>query len=154
VKEDTMMTLQLVETEPLAFLDNVARVHVDGDASGGAYGLVEMTGPAGDMPPVHVHHRDDEAFYVLEGRLTLFVGEQTTELEAGACALAPRGVPHTYRAGTDGARWLVAGSPAGFETFVREVAAAPGADPSTVAELAARHGIELLGPPGKLPTEL
>jgi quercetin dioxygenase-like cupin family protein len=149
-----MMTPQLVETEPLAFLDDVARVHVDGHASGGAYGLVEMIGPAGDMPPVHVHHRDDEAFYVLEGRVTLFLGEQAIELEAGACALAPRGVPHTYRVGTDGARWLVVGSPAGFEAFVREVAAAPGADPSAVAEVAARHGIELLGPPGKLPTEL
>ena len=118
-----------------------------------AYALVEMTAPQGDMPPLHVHHRDDEAFYVLDGRLTLFLGERTIELEAGECALAPIGTPHTYRAELDGTRWLVVCSPAGFEEFVRDVAAAE-RDPAVLAEISVRYGIEILGPPGTLPSEV
>lgn len=148
------MTSDPVKPEALEFLDNIARVHVDGEACGNAYGLVEMSAPKGDMPPLHVHQRDDEAFYMLEGCVTLFVGEHTVELEAGECALAPRGVPHTYRAETDGTRWLVVGSPAGFEGFVREAAAAPAGDPGALADTAARYGIEILGPPGMLPTDV
>jgi uncharacterized RmlC-like cupin family protein len=107
------------------------------------------------MPPLHVHHGDDETFYILEGRMTLFVGELTIDVPAGSCAFAPRGLPHTYRVESDRARWLVTGSPAGFDAFVRDVAAA-GSDvaPSELASISGRHGIELLGPPGMLPTDV
>lgn len=148
----------MLTTEPranarLQFLDNTARIQLEGSDSRSAYALVEMTAPYGDMPPLHVHHRDDEAFYVLDGRLTLFVGEREIELEAGACAVAPCGTPHTYRAELDGTRWLVVCSPAGFEEFVRDVAAAE-RDPAVLSEIAARYGIEILGPPGTLPSEV
>jgi hypothetical protein len=63
----------------------------------------------------------------------------------------PRGVPHTYRVGDAGARWLVTSSPAGFERFVAAVSASATADPAELARLAADHGIEILGPPGMLP---
>jgi quercetin dioxygenase-like cupin family protein len=138
---------------PLSFLGNVTRIQVEGAECRNAYALVEMTAPQGDMPPLHVHRRDDEAFYVLEGRLTLFAGEQALELEAGECAVAPCGTPHTYRAELDGTRWLVVCSPAGFEEFVRGVATAE-RDPAVLAEISARHGIEILGPPGTLPSEV
>ena len=124
---------------PLSFLGNITRIQVEGAECRNAYALVEMTAPQGDMPPLHVHRRDDEAFYVLEGRLTLFAGEQALEL--------------TYRAELDGTRWLVVCSPAGFEEFVRDVAAAE-RDPAVLAEISARHGIEILGPPGTLPSEV
>ena len=141
-------------TEELDFLGSPARILVDGATAGGAYCLVEASAPQGDMPPLHLHHADDEAFYVLEGRLTLFVGERTIDVAAGSCAFAPRGVPHTYRVESDAARWLVAGSPAGFDAFVRDVAAA-GSDvaPAELATISGRHGIELLGPPGMLPAD-
>lgn len=138
---------------PLTFLDNLARIHVEGPECRNAYALVEMTAPEGDMPPLHVHHRDDEAFYVLDGRLTLFVGKRAIQLDAGECALAPSGTPHTYRAEADGTRWLVVCSPAGFEGFVRDVAAA-GRDPAVLAGVAMRYGVEILGPPGTLPSDL
>jgi quercetin dioxygenase-like cupin family protein len=138
---------------PLSFLGNVTRIQVEGAECRNAYALVEMTAPQGDMPPLHVHRRDDEAFYVLERRLTLFAGEQALELEAGECAVAPCGTPHTYRAELDGTRWLVVCSPAGFEEFVRDVATAE-RDPAVLAEISARHGIEILGPPGTLPSEV
>ena len=100
---------------PLWFIQNLAYVHIDGDQSGGAYSLSEVWGPKGDMPPLHVHHRDDEAFYVLDGELRLFIGDQQTVVRAGQAALAPKGIPHVYRVESDGARWLVVTSPAGFE---------------------------------------
>ena len=65
---------------------------------------------------------------------------------------APRGIPHVYRVESDGARWLALASPAGFETFVREVAQADGElGPAELTGIAARYGIEVLGPPGTLP---
>jgi hypothetical protein len=83
---------------------------------------------------------------------------------AGEFLLAPRGVPHTYRAGDAGARALVHSSPAGFEAFVEAVSRPadaavlpePAAPPTPeqaaqLAAIAAEHGIEILGPPGMRP---
>ena len=53
------------------------------------------------MPPLHVHRRDDETFYVLEGELTLFVPGEQIVLGPGQAALAPRDVPHAYRVESD-----------------------------------------------------
>jgi quercetin dioxygenase-like cupin family protein len=148
-----MLSSKPRSARPLSFLDNVARIQVEGAECRNAYALVEMTAPQGDVQPLHVHRRDDEGFYVFDGRLTLFVGEQVIELEAGECAVAPCGTPHTYRAELDGTRWLVLCSPAGFEEFVREVAATD-RDPAVLAEIALRHGIEILAPPGTLPSDV
>jgi Cupin domain len=113
------------------------------------------------MPPLHVHHRDIETFYVMDGELSLFVAGEQLRLGPGRAALAPRGVPHSYRVESEEARWLVITTPAGFESFVREVAEpAPGEqlppagrphDPAVLAQAAAKVGIEILGPPGVLP---
>ncbi len=150
-------------TQPLWFIDNLARVHLDGDDTRQAYGLVEITGRQGDMPPLHVHHREDECFYVVEGELTVFVGDQQRTLRAGESALAPRGVPHVYRVESSQARWLAIASPSGFERFVREVSEPEPApadalppegrphDPAALARIAATYDIEILGPPGALP---
>jgi uncharacterized cupin superfamily protein len=123
---------------------------------------VESVAPQGQQPPLHQHREDDEGFYLLEGKLTLWVGRDRVELEPGQFALAPHGVPHTYRVESDeGARWLVTSSDASFDRFVRaygEPAAenrlpdrvAP--DVERLAALAEEHGIEILGPPGTLPS--
>jgi quercetin dioxygenase-like cupin family protein len=149
--------------QPLWFIDNLAYVHVDGEESGGAYSFSEIWGTHGNMPPLHVHHRDDEAFYVLDGELRLFLGNRQIVRTAGQAALAPRDVPHTYRVESDRARWIVINSPAGFEQFLRDAGEpAPSAelppsgrpfDPAELARAAAEHGIEILGPPGMLPEE-
>ena len=120
----------------------------------GDCGLVEATGRRGNMPPLHVHHRDDETFYVLEGRLTLFAaGAEPLELTAGEAGFARRGIPHTYRVESDDVRYLVIGSPAGFESFAREAGEPAEADepppperpldPVALAECAERYGIDL-----------
>jgi quercetin dioxygenase-like cupin family protein len=148
---------------PLWFIDNLVYVHLTGEESGGAYSLSELWGARGNMPPLHVHHRDDEAFYVLEGELRLFLGDREIAVAAGQAALAPRGVAHTYRVESDRARWIVINSPAGFEQFLLTASEpAPGdelppagrrADPAALADAAAAHGIEILGPPGTLPSQ-
>jgi mannose-6-phosphate isomerase-like protein (cupin superfamily) len=147
--------------EPLWFINHLARVHVDGETSNGLLGLVEERGRRGDMPPLHVHHRDDETFYVIDGEVSLFVAGSRLTLTAGRAVLAPREVPHTYRIESEQARWLVMTTPAGFESFVRRVSepapveelpeAERAVDPAMLAEAAARVGIEILGPPGALP---
>src|ERR687898_492261 len=117
--------LQLERTQPLWFIDNLVPVHIDGDTSGGSFALLEMCGGRGDMPPLHVHERDDETFYVLDGELSLFVAGQQLILGAGQAALAPRAVPHCYPVESEQARWLLITTPAGLDSVVRE-----GAEPA------------------------
>jgi quercetin dioxygenase-like cupin family protein len=147
--------------QPLWFIDNLAEVHLDGEQTGGAWSLVELSGRRGDMPPLHVHRNEDEAFYVLDGELRVWVGDAELVVPAGRAAFAPRDVPHTYRVTSESARWLALANSAGFERFVRAVAEpAPAAqippagrehDAAVLAQIAAAHDIELLGPPGMLP---
>ena len=90
--------------------------------------------------PWHVHRRDDETFYVLEGAIDLHVGDRTERVAAGGLAHAPKGIPHTITVVSEQARWLVVCTPAGFERFAVEAAA----DPSRVAALAQEHGLQIL----------
>jgi len=137
----------VTQPEAVDFLGATARVL----ATGGALGLVHMDKPAGDMPPLHVHRNADEGFYVLGGELTLFLPGESVTLRAGDFFLAPRGVPHAYEAGPDGARTLVSSAPSGFERFVLAVAALDEVSPEILGGVAAEYGIEILGPPGARP---
>jgi quercetin dioxygenase-like cupin family protein len=140
-------------TDELQFLANRVRIPISAGQTGGAFALLESTAPAGDQTPLHVHRDTNEGFYVLEGDLTLWSGDETHVLRAGEGVLAPKGIPHTLRVGESGARWLVASAPADFEAFVRAVSAeSPG--PERLTQIAAEHRIDILGPPGMLPTEL
>ena len=144
------------------FLGNLARIKLTGEQTGGRFSLVELTAPRGDMPPLHVHHVDDETFMVLEGELSLFLaGGAVHRACAGSMVLAPRGVPHVYRVESESARWRVISSPASFDEFVAEsstpatdlaVPDAPPLAPEQLVELGQRHGIEILGPPGTYPS--
>jgi quercetin dioxygenase-like cupin family protein len=152
---------------PRWFFANLVEVKLTQDAAGGDMSIVELSGPPGDMPPLHLHRRDDEAFYVLEGEMSFFVGtDQPVRCAAGSLAFGPRGVPHTYRVEASGpARWLAICTPGDFAEFVlaasrpAESATLPPAPPAPPSEdevaaittLASEHGIELLGPPGALP---
>ena len=148
--------------EPLWFLHNLSRVLVDGDQSQGRFSLVEMTGASGDMPPLHIHHGEDETFYVLEGQLEVHVaGREPTVVGPGRACIAPRGIPHAYKVTSAGpTRWLVAMTGTSFARLVRDASVPaetatlpvdPEFDPQEIDAISARHGIELLGPPGTLP---
>ena len=98
------------------------RIKVDAAATGGAYGLMEGASPAGAKGPLpHVHHRAEEAFYILEGEATIQYADQTVHASAGSCVLIPRGVVHTHsNPGTTPNRFLVIFSPAGMEEYFVE----------------------------------
>jgi mannose-6-phosphate isomerase-like protein (cupin superfamily) len=147
------------------FLDSLVRVHVRGEDTDGRYSVVESLEPSGHQPPPHIHHDDDEGFYVLEGEITVYAGEQETVVGPGAFLNAPRGVPHTFRVtSAEPARMLVTSAPARFDAFVRDVGEPAARDELPVLDgppdverlvaIAARHGIEILGPPGLLPAQL
>jgi mannose-6-phosphate isomerase-like protein (cupin superfamily) len=124
-----------------------------GSDTGGAYALCELAAPAAAPgPPPHVHEHEDEAFYVLEGELTVRIGERTVTAAAGTFAFAPRGVVHSFsNAGSKPARALLIISPAGFEKALEEIArvAPPGERPPDVeklTEIASRYGVRIVPP--------
>jgi len=137
-------------------------VKISGADTGGEYGLLEVTVRSGEGSPWHVHPDEDEWFYVLEGEFTVYVGERRLSLAPGSFAFGPKGVPHTFIAETDGAKALIGFQPFHFEGFLREVGepatervlppplAAP-PDMARLLPIAARNGMEILGPPGPPP---
>ena len=94
---------------------------VTGTESGGSYfTLIVDVGPEAGPPP-HIHHLEEEQFYVLDGQLTYYVGDQTFEVSAGDFIHIPRGTVHSFRNGQKPSRLLATFSPAGIEGFFREV---------------------------------
>lgn len=144
----------------LAAAGDTYRILVDGRHTGGNFTLIEIRVLPGGGPPPHVHRSEDETFFVLEGQLQLWVGGRTIDAPAGACAFAPRNIPHRFTNATDKpARFLVIASPSGFEDFLNSFATpvasmespAPPMTPElveTLLRLAPKHGIEILPPPG------
>jgi mannose-6-phosphate isomerase-like protein (cupin superfamily) len=95
--------------------------------------ICDYTAPAGfPGPPLHVHPLFDETFLVLEGQLTVRVGDDVTHLAPGGTAFVPGAVPHTFaNTGPEPVRFLLVCSPGGFEDYFRAVAA--GDEPAMVA---------------------
>jgi mannose-6-phosphate isomerase-like protein (cupin superfamily) len=113
------------------------------EATGGAFALWEEREPVDTA--LHVHEREDELFYVLEGEHTFQVGDETFWVGPGGMVFAPRGVPHAQRRVVPRTgRVLVLAVPGGMDGFFRELAEAAGAGalgPDTYAGASARHGI-------------
>ena len=82
---------------PRWFFASLAEVKLTRQASGDQMSIVEITAPPGDMPPLHVHRTDDEAWVVLEGEVSFFAGSnEPVRVAAGGAAFGPKGVAHTY----------------------------------------------------------
>ncbi|MBW3633225.1 MAG: quercetin 2,3-dioxygenase [Chloroflexi bacterium] len=131
-----------------------------GEDTGGHYSLTEVTGRRNHsvVPPMHVHTREEECFYVIEGAITCYVDDQVFQVAAGDFIVLPRGVPHRYELSSEEARLLNLCVPAGFENFYRTLSEpaldltlppAPEGPPDVPRLLAtaADHGIDILGPP-------
>lgn len=118
-------------------------------STGGRYTVFEQVTPPGWGPPRHIHSREDEIIYVLEGTYELHVGDERRTVSAGACAVLPRNVPHGFRnaASTPG-RLLCVITPGGLEEYFLAVAkCSPPPNPAQLVELAQPFGLTLL-PPG------
>jgi quercetin dioxygenase-like cupin family protein len=130
------------------------------DQTGGAFAQFEVDDPRGSGPPVHIHHDEDETFYILDGTVTMFVGDERIDLVAGDYCFGPRGIPHAYLVTSERARMLVTTSPSGSEQlFISLGAPVTGSEPPTevvmppmpeMARLFADYGAEILGPPHTL----
>ena len=153
------IALQRDEGEALWFLGLLAIVKAAGEATNGRFALIEHLAPQRWSPPLHVHRREDEWFYVLEGELTFWIDGRVIAAPAGSFVYGPRNVPHTFEVASSTARFLVVVEPAGFENFVRTLAtpasslALPPAgmeppNPERLTEVAREYGIHILGPPG------
>jgi quercetin dioxygenase-like cupin family protein len=103
------------------FLGNLMVVKATAESTNGAYGLLESLVAAGSSPPLHIHNGEDEAFWVLDGTLTVCCGGETFTAGAGSYVFLPRGVPHTYRVDSaTPARVLTLLTPGGCEAFFVE----------------------------------
>jgi mannose-6-phosphate isomerase-like protein (cupin superfamily) len=101
----------------------IGSVCLSGADTGGEYCLLEMSLAPGMGVPRHTHNREDEAYYVLSGKLEVVVGDETFALKAGDTLMAPRDVPHQLRnPGNIENHYLLLFSPSGFEEFLRATA--------------------------------
>jgi quercetin dioxygenase-like cupin family protein len=144
--------------EDLWFLNSRLRV-LSRPASGArAPSLVEHRMPHGDSPPLHVHRGEDEVFHILEGEVRFRVGDREIVAHTGDTLVGPKGVPHTFRVESAQARFLTLATAGDFEAMMREVARPAGeglppmsepspAEVEALVAAAARHGIDILGPP-------
>ena len=135
---------------------SLAEIKATAADTGGRMTIVEITEPPGAEAPLHVHHREDEGFWILEGDVTFEVGDTTIEAHAGDYAFGPRDIPHRYTVGDAGCRMLFICTPGGFENLIvdmseparsRTLPPAPEGPPDMerVAAVAQAYGCELLG---------
>jgi quercetin dioxygenase-like cupin family protein len=156
---------QMTALEPLAVSSNkgdarwwfgtLAVIKTTAAETGGQVTIIDVTNPPGFEGLLHVHHRDDEGFWILEGSATLKVGDTTIEASAGDYVFAPRDIPHRYTVGDAGCRMLFIMVPGGMEDVVRatsEPAASltlpppPEEEPDidAIKAIVKKHGYELL----------
>ena len=135
--------------------ENGHRFLVTGEDTNGKYAMWEAIVPPGGGPPPHVHSREEEGFYILEGEITFQIGEERVVATAGMFANMPVGTPHSFKnESTLPAKMLISVAPAGLEQMFFEVGVpvaqgATTASPPTKAEIeklleiAPRYGIEI-----------
>ncbi|WP_237297343.1 cupin domain-containing protein [Streptomyces sp. 3211] len=107
--------------QPLWVMDTLAVVRADATVTGGALGLTEVRAPKGSGSTLHTHTLEDEAFLVIEGRLTLWHGKhlESKTAHAGELYFLPRNQPHAFEVQSREAYFYTISTPAGFEEFYR-----------------------------------
>lgn len=91
-----------------------------GEDTKGQFAMMEQVTRKGNVPPRHIHHREDETFYVVEGEMTFAVGDRVIEATAGTMVFAPRDIAHSFTIDSEQVRILVMVTPAGAEAFFKE----------------------------------
>ena len=124
----------------------------------GRFALIEAVTRKGNTPPPHIHHREDETFYILEGEMTASVGKQTIKGTPGTLVFMPRDVAHSFEIHSEQLRMLILLTPAGLEGYFKECsvpapamtlpppAEVPYSDILRLIAVAQRHGIEWVSP--------
>ena len=147
------------EGEAWWWFGGLATIKATGEQTGGRYSLVEILVPE-DEGVLHVHHFEDEGFYILEGEMTFYIGEQTIKAQPGSFLFGPKDVPHAFTVDSGPAKLLFLLSPSGMEGLIREMGEPARSlsippqpeEPPDEAQMeqmmaiAARYGGEILGP--------
>jgi quercetin dioxygenase-like cupin family protein len=153
------IALQPGEGDARWFVGALGVIKASAETTGGQLAVLEFLWPEGSGSPLHVHHNEDEWFYVIEGELTLWVDGKVIVAPAGSFVFGPRDIPHTFLVTSSESRFLMVTNPAPFADFVRAMSeqaqalALPPASvqpptPEELTAVAAEYGIEILGPPG------
>jgi mannose-6-phosphate isomerase-like protein (cupin superfamily) len=150
-KPSEAIVLQPGAGERLTVVGEVVRILADAKATNGACTIMELTVPAGDGPPLHRHHLDDEHFYIVEGTILFEMNGKRVVLGPGGFLRAPRGSRHAFRnVGAGPGRIIVVCTPGGIDGPFREVDALSRDREPTPEELTAvfaKFDLDILGPP-------
>jgi mannose-6-phosphate isomerase-like protein (cupin superfamily) len=151
---DAKQTFFSVATGESRSADEIGNItiKVSGADNGGAIAVLEVSTVVDSGAPLHIHHVENEWFYVLEGEYDIQVGDRLFNLKRGASVYAPRLIPHSWHdVGEAPGRMLVVAQPAGgMEAFAKDLfrLAGTGApDPSAMKALFEKHNMEIVGPP-------
>lgn len=132
------------EGRTIAVVGDVYRFLATGEDTNGKYAQWEAIVPPGGGPPPHVHSREEEGFYILEGEITFRIGDETKVAQAGMFANMPIGTPHSFKNESDKpAKMLISIAPAGLEQMFFEVGV-PLAEGATTALPPTKEEIEKL----------
>jgi quercetin dioxygenase-like cupin family protein len=142
------------------FLNALHLLLAHNESDEGAFSLIHLTAPPGFETPYHLHHAEDEAFYVLEGELSVIRDGETIVARPGSYILLPRGVPHGFRSNIDRDSQVlihaIPGGKVGFVAMMLEMAipindrhklpAITTPDLEKLGTLCAQNKIDILGP--------
>ena len=132
----------------LDVLGDLLTLLVSGKQTNGAFTVLSETSPPGGGTPLHTHHKEDEAMYVLEGEYEIECGDKRVRAGAGSFVFAPRDIPHKLtNVNAGSSRVLVFVSPAGFEGFWEEISQlAPPPDIEKIMAIAKKYELEIHAP--------
>jgi quercetin dioxygenase-like cupin family protein len=129
-----------------------------GQDTGGRFALIEGVARKGNVPPPHIHTREDETFYILEGEMTATVAGQKIKGTPGSVIFVPRGIVHSFEIDSEQMRMLWLLTPAGLEGYFKECsvpapamtmpppAEVPYSDIQKLLEVGTKYGLEWVLP--------
>jgi quercetin dioxygenase-like cupin family protein len=121
---------------------------VRGEQSNGALAAMEAVNAPGEGPPLHVHNREDETAYILEGEFRWKLGDELSVTGPGSFVFIPRGLAHGWQViGEQPGRMLFTFSPAGMEGFFDRLSSLEEFDPKAFRAAAAEYAMDVVGPP-------
>ena len=150
--------LEAGEGEALWFADALVSYKATGTETNGGLTVAEVRAPRGAGSPRHRHQHEDEAWYIVSGELTFWLGDEERTVAAGSFVFGPREVEHRFRVDSEEALFLLLLTPAGFEDFTHSCgwpataltmppAELPERPASLLQAAAARHGIDIVPDP-------